>query len=66
MLKSRMSSKIPAQPKSLLSNIMKEEVKALHNLGKDDINMVLTADKGVPLVITEAQILINAWPYLNM
>ena len=42
-----------AKPKPIVSNITKEEWKALHSLRKDDNHMVHTAEKGVALVIID-------------
>ena len=39
--------------KLIKSNITKEEKEVLHNLKKDDNYMILTADKGVELIIMD-------------
>ena len=46
-------TKFTTKPIPIFSNITKEERKALHNLRKDDSDMILTADKGVALVIID-------------
>ena len=46
-------TKFTAKPKAMISNITKEEMKALHNLREYDSHMVCTADKGVALVIID-------------
>ena len=46
-------TKFTAKSKPISSNITKEERKALHLLRKDDSYNVLTADKGVVLVIID-------------
>ena len=52
--------------KMRFSNIIKEERKTLQNIRKGDNHMVLTADKGIALVIIDKVcILRNIWPYFN-
>ena len=43
--------KFTAKPKPMISNITKEESKALNNLRKDESHMVLIADEVLPWLI---------------
>ena len=53
-------TKLTTKPKPIFSNFTKDERKALHNLRKDGNYIVLTADKGVALII------INKDMYIKM
>ena len=46
-------TKFTKKPKPIASNITKEERKSLHILKKDDSYRVLSADKGVALVVMD-------------
>ena len=55
--------KITNKPKPLVPSITKEERKALNNFKKDDNYMVLTAGKGLDLVVMDKDMYIeNVWP----
>ena len=56
-----MLSKFIAKPKSICSNITKEEKKTLQNFRKDGSHMVLTADKGAVLVIKDKDMYIEKY-----
>ena len=52
-------TKFTAKSKPIFSNITKEERKALHNLRKDDSQVVLTVDKGVAPFIIDKDIYVE-------
>ena len=57
-------TKFTAKPKPIVSNITKEEGEAIQNIRKDDSYIVLTADRGVALVVIDKDIHNkNLWPY---
>ena len=49
----RSSQKLIDKLKPIFYNITKDEKKALHNLRKDECHIILTANKGVALVIID-------------